>query len=66
MLLSVMCVKCADCDTVSEAFDGAIYKPSEVRTELKQDGWTRRRARFETEDVCPTCSAKAANRKKAA
>lgn len=66
MVLSVTRVQCNLCDVMSHAFDGAIYKPSEIRTELKNDGWTRTRSHYGGLDLCPKCTGRLQARKKAA
>lgn len=75
MLETRLNLKCDDCGAFYPNFkgvcapvDGAIYTQVWLRTDAKDEGWTRvRNDRIgSVEDICPDCSAKRREAKKAA
>lgn len=49
-------LKCDYCNQASEWFNGAIYTRSRLFTELRLEGWIRRKNFRRGNTECPACS----------
>lgn len=59
MVLTQRILQCDQCETQSEPFDGAIFTPAMLRTEMRDDGWRRPLDHHQRDrrDLCPECVA---------